>query len=261
MTQRSTVLLKWLNLSAFVLTVAINALANLIPLGGVTTGGVSDAYPNLFTPIPATFAIWGAIYLLLAGFALYQAGLFDRFGVNGAQAVSRVGYWFVASCFFNMAWLFAWHYKQIGLSVLLMLGLLVTLIVLRQKTSGQNASKLEAWLLQAPFSLYSGWITVALMANVTVFLVKARWNGWGIPPQGWMVALLLIGLQIARTAILRDRDWVYGLALIWAYAGILLKHVLPSGFGGAYPWVIATAGLCELGLIATSVAAYRKRGR
>jgi len=39
---------------------------------------VSDSYPNLFAPAGLTFAIWGVIYLALAGYVLYQFGLIKK---------------------------------------------------------------------------------------------------------------------------------------------------------------------------------------
>jgi hypothetical protein len=41
--------------------IVLNVLANALPLGGRTTGEISDAYPNLFAPAGYTFAIWGLI--------------------------------------------------------------------------------------------------------------------------------------------------------------------------------------------------------
>jgi hypothetical protein len=51
---------------SYVGMVAVNGLANALPLNGITTGEVSDAYFNLFAPAGVTFAIWGVIYVLLA---------------------------------------------------------------------------------------------------------------------------------------------------------------------------------------------------
>ena len=61
------------NFIAFVVVVAVNALATTIPLGGMTTGQLSDLYPNLFVPAGLTFAIWGVIYLLLGIFVVLRA--------------------------------------------------------------------------------------------------------------------------------------------------------------------------------------------
>ena len=42
---------------SYVVMVAVNGLANALPLYGVTTGAVSDTYVNLFAPAGVTFAI------------------------------------------------------------------------------------------------------------------------------------------------------------------------------------------------------------
>jgi hypothetical protein len=57
--------------------ISANALANILPVNGVSTGQVSDAYQNLFTPAGLTFSIWGLIYLLVAGYVLYTLGFFQ----------------------------------------------------------------------------------------------------------------------------------------------------------------------------------------
>ena len=59
------------NLVGFVVVVVVNALATTIPLGGMTTGQLSDLYPNLFVPAGLTFSIWGIIYLLLGIYVVY----------------------------------------------------------------------------------------------------------------------------------------------------------------------------------------------
>ena len=67
--------LRLLNLFAFIAMVAMNLVAELVPLNGVTSGQVSDMYASLFTPAGITFSIWGVIYLALAYFAFWQAFL------------------------------------------------------------------------------------------------------------------------------------------------------------------------------------------
>ena len=55
-----------LNITGFVIVVAVNVLAVRLPLNGSTPQQISDQYPNLFVPAGLTFSIWGIIYLLLA---------------------------------------------------------------------------------------------------------------------------------------------------------------------------------------------------
>jgi hypothetical protein len=39
--------------------------------------------------------------------------------------------------------------------------------------------------------------------------------------------------------MLRNRDVAYGLVLIWAYLGILLRQTSTDGLAGRYPMIIA----------------------
>lgn len=61
-----TLMIKIITTATFLAMVIANALANALPINGLTTGQISDFYPNLFAPAGWTFAIWGLIYLLLA---------------------------------------------------------------------------------------------------------------------------------------------------------------------------------------------------
>jgi|GEM_PF-2589065 len=68
----------------YVVMIGMNVLANALPINGRTTGGVSDAYENLFAPAGVTFAIWGVIYVLLGAQVLYQLGLFRALMIGGS---------------------------------------------------------------------------------------------------------------------------------------------------------------------------------
>ncbi len=221
--------------------VLVNALANSLPINGITTGQVSDSYPDLFAPAGITFAIWGLIYLLLAGYIVYQFGFFqaDR-GAAREELFQKVGIYFSISSVTNALWIFAWHYFVIWLSLLLMIVVLVCLIQIATRLSEEEFSLKEKAFIRLPFSIYFGWITVATIANVTTFLVSINWGGFGLPDQFWMVLILLVGAAIGIARMRRDMDIAYGLVIVWAYAGILNKHISPAEFAGHYPAVITT---------------------
>src|SRR5690625_8033217 len=42
-----------------------------------------------------------------------------------------------------------------------------------------------------PFSLYSGWVTVALITNIAAYLTKIDWQGFGIQEVTWAVIMIL----------------------------------------------------------------------
>jgi benzodiazapine receptor len=54
-------------------TIAINILADALPINGLNTGKISDAFHVYFVPSGYVFAIWGLIYIGLLAYAVYQA--------------------------------------------------------------------------------------------------------------------------------------------------------------------------------------------
>lgn len=243
---------KWLNAITFLLMVVVNALANILPINGIPTGAVSDSYPNLFAPAGLTFSIWGLIYLLLAGFVLYQLGVFKGKSGYSLEAVKRIGWYFSISSLANIAWIFSWHYKMIPLSMLLMVVILITLILAYIGINKAPLSLKEKIFVRTPFSIYFGWITVATIANVTTLLVSLGWDGFGISQQVWTIIALAAGLVIGVATTLKNKDIAYGLVILWAYAGIMLKHLMPTGFASQYPGVIIAVAI-SLGIIIASI--------
>ncbi len=224
--QRNRVLLI-LNIIGFLGVVIINALANILPLNNKNTGQLSDQYPNLFVPAGLTFSIWGVIYILLAIFVIYHIAATVRDDKVGLTAFEKVGYWFFLSSIFNMAWIFAWHYEMVPLSLVIMILLLLSLITiyLRLGVGKADLSNKEKYLVDLPFSVYLGWITIATIANVTALLVDINWNRFGLSEQFWAVLVIVVGIAIALSVLFRRQDIFYCLVVDWALLGILLKRM------------------------------------
>ncbi|OQA52921.1 MAG: hypothetical protein BWY43_00292 [candidate division WS2 bacterium ADurb.Bin280] len=216
----------------------VNYLATALPIAGRDTGAISDSYPNLFAPAGYAFAIWGLIYLLLGIYVVYQ------FVGKNDKLIAQVNKYFIVNSIFNISWIFAWHYDVIWLSVVLMLGILITLIKIADLLRQNALEPVERSLVLLPFSVYFGWITVATVANITTLLVALNWNGFGLSQSLWTVLILLIGALIGSWRTLIDRKPSYTLVLIWAYGAILSKHLSATGFDSAYPAVITTVYIC-----------------
>ncbi len=212
-----------LNLVAALVTIAFNAMANILPLNGLNTGQISDRFEVYFVPAGYVFSIWGLIYLGWLAFAVYQLLPAQR----DNERLQKIGFWFVLSCIANMAWLYLWHFEYFIFTLVAMLALLATLIVMYERLEiGQiSVSRKEFWLVNLPFSIYLGWITVATIANVTSVLDYLNWNGWGISPEIWTAIMLAVGVILAFLMNRRRADVAYLLVLIWAFAGIAIKHV------------------------------------
>jgi hypothetical protein len=243
----NTIILKISTLLAYGVMVVVNYLAVALPLAGRDTGEISDNYPNLFAPAGFAFSIWGLIYTLLGVYVIYQFGRKDAL-------VGKINKIFIVNALLNASWMFAWHYDLIWLSVLIMVGLLTTLIRIADILRVNKLTQKESWLIRLPFSVYFGWITVATIANITVFLVSLSWNRFGLPESFWTVAVLLVGTVIGSWRLLYDRFIPYGLVLLWAYGAIMAKHLSTNGFNGQYPSVIWTVALCILLFLGITVS-------
>lgn len=246
----------------YLVMVTVNIQANTLPINGVRTGDVSDAYPNLFAPAGYAFSIWSLIYLLLGLHVLYQFGLFRGGAASGDRGalLDKVGLYFSISSLANAAWVFAWHYDAIAVSVVLIVVILVCLAVIGRTVATANLTTRERLFVGAPFSVYFGWTTVATVANVTVFLVSIGWDGFGLADSTWVIVVLFAATVIGTVVMLRNRDVVYGAVLLWAFTGILVKHLSADGFDGTYSRVVATVITClAIFVAAAAVVLFRRR--
>lgn len=245
---------KFFAAATYVLMIVVNILANAIPINGQTTGEVSNSYPNLFAPAGITFAIWGLIYLLLAAFTLYLLGFFQDFSDTiKANLLNKVGIIFSISSVANVAWIFSWHYHKIPLSMVLMIVILDCLIFINYLIKNEKLTAKEKLFINLPFSVYFGWITVATIANATTLLVSIGWEGFGISEPTWAVIIIIVGMLIGTVTIIRNKDLAYGLVMLWAYAGIYIKHTSERGFDGQYPAVIDTVIACMICFVAAEI--------
>ena len=212
------------NILALVVVIVVNWMANALPLFGISTGAVSDKYYSMFTPAGFTFAIWGLIYLLLTGFIIYQALPSKR----DSQVLARIGPWFKGSCAANTLWMFAWHLEWLMVTLLLMIVLLVTLVAVYRALSD------EPWYVLLPFSVYTGWITVATIANVSAMETALGWNAVIYRDVlGTLAKLAFAGAVVAVVSVKR-LDVFYTLTIGWAAYGIAVgQKAVPPVAGAA----------------------------
>ncbi|MBL7851990.1 MAG: hypothetical protein JNN04_13900 [Cyclobacteriaceae bacterium] len=235
---------RYLNLVFFAGVLTMNYLANALPINGKNTGELSDQYPNLFVPAGLTFSIWGIIYLLLV--ALVVSLLFR----SREKTEASVGWWLILNFTFNATWILAWHYEYLELSLLIMLGLLVSLARINQSLSGS-----DDLLARLTFGVYFGWICIATIANVTTLLVDYSWHGAPLPEWVWAVVLILIGAGVVMWIIRKVNNAFLALAVCWAFLGIILKR------NGDYPAIAVVAGIGVVLVAAGAVLHVRSRAK
>jgi len=220
-------LLQAANILAMIVTIIVNALAVILPLNGKTTQELSDALPNLFVPAGITFSIWGIIYILWVVFAIYQARDFFKKEEIDMPFLQQITFLFIISSIANSAWIFLWHYEYVGLSLLMMIILLISLlaIYIRLNIGKSNVTMIEKLCVHIPFSVYLGWITVATIANVTAFLVSVKWDGLGINPLTWTILIIAVGTLLTVLILALRKDIAFSLVVLWAFLGIWMKRM------------------------------------
>lgn len=230
------------NLLAFLAVVVINYLAVSLPIAWNTTWALSDLYPNLFTPAGITFSIWGLIYLSLFWFVVWQ--IVDLYKKQSNGITKKIWIWFVISCLANISWIFSWHYKQVLLSVVIMLIFLIVLSVISYKVEMWKKlwTRWDKLLVQIPFSLYLWWISVAIIANISAWLVNMWWGARGASDIFWTITVIIVAALLALLSLYKKYNVIFALVVIWAFIGIIIKRVAvdPVYASG----IIWTLGVC-----------------
>jgi len=219
------------NIAAFILVILFNALSNALPFNDQTQTEIAAKYPSLFTPAGFTFSIWGVIYLALLAFVVYQALPSQR----QDPSIARLGTPFKINCVSNALWLIVWHHDQLVLSLLIMLVILATLVIIYRSLLAQvsRATFLQHVVLFLPFSLYTSWISVATIANISIVQIAHGWDNAGLTAVNWTLLKLAVAGAVGATVVLRNRDAVFVLVTAWAAYGIAAKQAATPAVAGA----------------------------
>ena len=214
-----------LNLFSVLLVIGVNYISQALRLNNTTIGEVSQRYDNLFTPASYAFAIWGLIFLGLLAFAIFQVQR-AFFSDRSADFIRQIGYWFCLANVLNSAWVIAFVYDQTGLSVVIMLGILFALIKIILNTHMElwDAPRATIAFVWWPICLYSGWIAVATIANVSAYLTKLGWNGAPLSETSWTIIMIgiatALNLFMVKTRHMRE----FAIVGVWALVAICIRH-------------------------------------
>jgi hypothetical protein len=220
-------ILQVVNILAIIITIVVNALAEIIPVNGVTSNVISDSYPSLFTPPGYVFSIWSVIYTLLIVFMIYQALPSQR----EATYLKPTSVFFVLGGIINNSWLILFHYayEQPGIYIFtpILIGLFLVLMLytyVKLEIGAINVPIRQKIAVHLPISVYAGWISLAVIANISSVLNVIV---PGIPmatQELWTALVILVALVITMLMLVIRRDAAYGLVVVWATVGIATKQ-------------------------------------
>jgi hypothetical protein len=242
------------NLAVLVLIIFWNYWVNAKGLEGNTVSSLSADYINLFTPASYAFSIWGLIFMALFAQAIFFIS--RAFSTSkDSDFLSQIGPYLIMANIGNGLWVYMWLMEHTGLSVVVMLGILASLLITILNTNMERwdaPRPIIVWVWW-PIAIYSGWIAVATIANISAYLAKAGWTG-GIPEATWAIAMIIIAVILNLFMIATRNLREFASVGVWALIAIAVRH------WGSLPSIQWTALIGAIVLfIAISIHGYKNR--
>lgn len=168
----------------------------------------------IFMPAPYAFSIWFLIYACLGVWV--GKGFFAS--ADQMEMYQDIGYWFFVCMILTGLTILV----PINISPIFIISALITALVIYKKIdSNEEISK----LFRVPFSLLTGWLSVATIVNISLVL---KMNGvtelLGIGEMAWAIILLAVGTVIAILFTIKNEDNLYPLVFIWGYIAIAVQN-------------------------------------
>lgn len=234
-----------------------------------SNSNVSDIFYLEITPAGWAFSIWGVIYTLNGGYLIY--GFSTLFRDFPAIFTSKFFLACVASDAFNIAWLFAFAYLEIGWScgaiTCYTLGLYVVLTVIyynyqSHKKELETRFGKDAWairiLAQNGGLMNATWVSIATLLNVAM-VMHYKWDVDLSLSCNIVLAILLVELiiwfslenftKLQSSLNYSYTDWP---VVLWALSANLAKNYDPdvtsSKFSLALLIISAVAFIVRIGL-------------
>lgn len=241
-------ILRWLTFLSVIVNVGVSTAMERMEWGGASMREVTNRYDNFFVPAGYAFSIWGLIYLSFIVYAIIQLlpaqkhkPIYDHLAVP-VIGINLLG----------LAWQFAFRNDQITLSVVIILVMLLAGIIYFIRTNqGIWAQHRSKWLM-VPSSLFLGWISVATIANLSLWLVAMGWDGGSLSDGNWTKLLLAVIVLLSLFISIRYKDFLYPAVVAWAsYALFVALQVREESTAQTAMYVAITA------IVLTVIAAAR----
>ena len=230
--------LRFLNVGTFAVVIAVNGLAASGAISGASIGVIANRFQSLFLPADWVFGIWSVIYLALTACMVYQALPF----AGSVRAVERLGWWWIATCVLNMAWITLFSFAQFGLALVVMLLLLAALVGITERVRAGELGPEEStrpgvtllpvtridWAERAclrwPFDLYLAWICVAVISNAFQYAHVVGFQGLGISETMWSVTMMTVATLLGAWMAWSRGMWIFPVVVAWALFGIAKRY-------------------------------------
>lgn len=216
----------WLLIIALLTTVA-TGLISLYQLNGVDQAIISTRYYTMMVPANFTFQIWIVIYISWITLGIYQAYAYWNQN-NSWIGVIRQKLWghtrvsqrsiilLSVVMLLTIIWLFTWHFSMIFRSLLVM-SLIFGALSYWWYRERPTEMKYVKWVME----LATGWITVAIIANLGAFFVSADIVPDILSHRYFVYLIGLPALTIALGLFFRARSQIALGVLTWSILGLI----------------------------------------
>ena len=211
-------------MTVLLLVIFWNYWVNAKGLNGNTMSSLSEKYANLFTPAGYAFSIWGLIFLaLLAQASFFISRAFSS--IKDSDFLSQIGPYLIMANIGNGLWIYMWLMEFTGMSIVIMCGILTCLIITILNTNMErwDAPRPIIFWLWWPIALYSGWIAVATIANISAYLAKVGWDG-GISEITWTILMITVAVLLNLFMIISRNLREFASVGVWALVAIAIRH-------------------------------------
>ncbi|WPR75411.1 hypothetical protein [Algoriphagus sp. NG3] len=212
-----------INLTVLLAVIFWNYWVNAKGLNGNTVSSLSEEYQNLFTPAGYAFSIWGLIFLSLIAQAVFF--IIRAFSpTKDSDSLTQIGPYLIMANIGNGLWLYMWLMENTGISVIVMLGILASLVIVILNTNMErwDAPRPIIFWVWWPIALYSSWIAVATIANISAYLAK---KGWGVADEiTWTIVMIVVAVLLNLFMIATRNLREFATVGIWALVAIAVRH-------------------------------------
>lgn len=214
------------NLIVTLVMVFWNYYINTIGVNGLMISDLSSRYENLFTPASYAFSIWGIIFLGLIILSVYYCFLAFKNKIQPLIHAPSILYFLIAANILNALWSYFFITQQTAMSIVVMFGILISLIIciVRLRMELFDAGARTIMFIWWPICLYSGWITVAAVANVASHLSRTDFQATLLTDYQYAVTMIVVAALINLLMIYYRNMYAFGLVGVWSLIAIFVRH-------------------------------------
>jgi hypothetical protein len=220
---------RWLALLSVLISIFFVYLSQGMMASLPTIAEVSQKYPTMFSPAGYAFSIWGAIYLSMLIYAIYQVLPSQRDEI----LFDRLAKPLIVVNLLAVAWIVSFRFEMMSISVLVIVGMLAASVIMLERVRDEVLRGDCSNWVSVPFSLLSGWLSVATIANVAILLVSLELQGSQLVQSILTILMITVASLLGVMVCFRCRDFIFPAVIMWACVAIFFARQADYLYMGA----------------------------